>query len=165
MKKNILIPILLITGVILFPSCASIVSKSSWPLTVNSNPSGANIVVTNRKGVDVYKGTTPATMELKSGAGFFKKESYKIKFQLNGYGEKIIPLECKVNGWYFGNILIGGLIGLLIVDPATGAMYRLDNEVITETLTKSTSLNIPSLKIYGLNEIPEHLKTQLVKIN
>ena len=27
-----------------------------------------------------------------------------------------------MNGWYIGNILFGGLIGFLIVDPLTGAM-------------------------------------------
>jgi hypothetical protein len=56
---------------LLLPSCASIVSKTNWPLTINSNPSGAQIVVTNRAGIEVYKGNTPASMTLKSGAGFF----------------------------------------------------------------------------------------------
>jgi len=30
-----------------------------------------------------------------------------------------------MSGWYWGNILIGGLIGMLVVDPLTGAMYKL----------------------------------------
>lgn len=30
-----------------------------------------------------------------------------------------------MNGWYIGNLLFGGIIGLLIVDPATGAMWTL----------------------------------------
>lgn len=30
-----------------------------------------------------------------------------------------------MDGWYWGNILFGGLIGMLAVDPATGAMYKL----------------------------------------
>jgi hypothetical protein len=148
-------------------SCASIVSKSNWPLTVNSNPSGADITITNRGGFDVYKGTTPATLKLRSAAGFFKKESYKIKFQLNGFGAKIVPLECKVNGWYFGNILIGGLIGMLIVDPATGAMYRLDSGYINETLSTSTvSAHLGhELKVYSFNELPASFNGHLVKIN
>lgn len=155
---------LFILSSILLSSCASIVSKTNWPLTINSNPSGAQIVVTNRSGVEVYKGNTPASMTLKSGAGFFKKESYKVKFTMTGYDIKEIPIECKLNGWYFGNILIGGLIGMLIVDPATGAMYKLDKEIYTETLTKSTTSS-QSLKIYGLNEVPEHIRTHLIKIN
>ncbi len=73
--------------ILFISACASIVSKSNWPLTVNSNPSGANIIITNIDGKSVFSGTTPATLKLKSGAGFFKKESYKIKFQLTGYNE------------------------------------------------------------------------------
>jgi hypothetical protein len=148
-------------------SCASIVSKSNWPLTVNSNPSGADITITNRGGYDVYKGATPATLKLRSSANFFKKESYKIKFQLNGFGAKIVPLECKVNGWYFGNILIGGLIGMLIVDPATGAMYRLDSDYINETLSAASESTQTGheLQVYSYNDLPKSFKGHLMEIN
>jgi hypothetical protein len=44
-------------------------------------------------------------------------------------------LDSTLSGWYFGNILIGGLIGLLIVDPLTGAMYDLEPENIEQSLT------------------------------
>ena len=59
-------------------------------------------------------------------------------------------------------ITLGGVIGMLIVDPATGAMYKLDTEFLNETLSKSTaSIGKTELKIYGINEIPsvwtEHL--------
>src|SRR5438105_14819936 len=105
-------------------SCASIVSKSNWPVTVRSNPDGAKITITNRKGEQVYTGNSPAMLTLKSGAGFFKRESYKIKFELDGYAPREIPLQCKVNGWYWGNIVFGGLLGFLIIDADTGAMYQ-----------------------------------------
>lgn len=78
-------------------------------------------------------------MKLKSGAGFFSKESYTISLSLDGYETRKVNLECKVNGWYFGNLLIGGVIGMLIVYPATGAMYKLDNTGITENLSRSAS--------------------------
>lgn len=34
-----------------------------------------------------------------------------------------------MDGWYMGNLLFGGFIGFLIVDPATGAMWKLDDNV------------------------------------
>lgn len=166
MKKLILLSS--ITGLILMiSSCASIVSKSIWPLTVNSNPSGAVITISDRNSAVVYKSTTPANVKLKSGAGFFKKESYKIKFELSGYDVREIPVECKLNGWYWGNIFIGGLIGMLIVDPATGAMYKLDAEYITENLSKKTGSieTEPQLIIYEINDISKNLKEHLVKMN
>ncbi|WP_174263189.1 CsgG/HfaB family protein [Citrifermentans bemidjiense] len=35
-----------------------------------------------------------------------------------------------MNGWYWGNIVFGGVIGLLIVDPATGAMWKMDDTLM-----------------------------------
>ncbi len=76
-----------------------------------------------------------------------------------------MPVNFKVDGWYWGNIVFGGLIGWLIVDPATGAMYKLETEFVNETLAKSTaSLEQSELRIYGLNQIPESWKEHLVEV-
>ena len=144
-----------------FGSCASIVSKSNWPITVDSTPN-SSITITNRKGAEVYKGNTPAALKLKSGSGFFSKESYVVTFNRNGYETKKINIECKLNGWYFGNILLGGVIGMLIVDPATGAMYKLETSGIEETLQKNNSTS--ELKIINLQNVPDSLKGNLVKL-
>lgn len=149
------------------PSCATIVSKSSWPVSINSNPPGANLIVVNKSGQEVFKGNTPANLNLNSGSGYFTKEKYKVKFSMNGYADKEVELNCSLNGWYIGNLIFGGVIGFLIVDPASGAMYKLDLETLNETLIKSTSsLNHqPSLKIYSINDIPDDMKSHLIKIN
>lgn len=151
-----------------FSSCASIVSKSSWPVDVVSTPAGAKVTITNRKGVVVYNGLTPATLTLKSGSGFFKRESYTVKYELEGYAPMEVPLECSINGWYWGNILFGGIIGWLIVDPATGAMYRLNTGTVNRTLTKSSTSSVDTehtLKISTIGDIPKDMQGQLVKIN
>src|SRR5262245_46585117 len=106
-------------------SCASIVSKSRYPVTINSSPNGADVIVTNKRGEEVFKGRTPALVKLKSGGGFFTNAKYEIKLSKDGFTSKTVELKATLNGWYFGNLLFGGLIGLLIVDPATGAMYKL----------------------------------------
>ncbi len=54
-----------------------------------------------------------------------KVKSYKIKFSKAGYGDQVVVVRGKLDGWYFGNILFGGLIGMLIVDPITGKMWKL----------------------------------------
>ena len=155
---------LLLVAVTLFTGCASIVSKSSWPFSVDSNPSGAEVRITNKRGIEVFKGRTPTAMHLKSGAGFFSKESYVVSLSMNGYETKKINVECKLNGWYFGNIVFGGFIGLLIVDPATGAMFKLDSPGITEDLIQK-SANTVSLNILDKNSIPKSWEEHLVKIN
>lgn len=149
-------------------SCATIVSKSSWPISINSMPENAKISITDKKGIEIYNGQTPATLKLKSGSGFFGKARYQVKFEKEGYQSRTLPVEFKLNGWYFGNILIGGVLGLLIIDPATGAMYRLETKDLNETLIKNSttasSENQEQLKVYGINEIPEEWKSHLVKL-
>jgi len=150
--------------IVICSGCASIVSKSNWPLTVISTPSGAKVEITNIDGELAYSGTTPATMKLKSGAGYFSKQSYKVKLTMDGFGEKIIPVECKLNGWYIGNLVFGGLIGFLIVDPLTGAMYQLDAKVIHETFSDKISGSEPRLEILDINDLNEGLRKHLVAI-
>jgi hypothetical protein len=43
-------------------------------------------------------------------------------------------VDCNVNGWYIDNNLFGGLIGMLIVDPITGAMYKLSPDKLDASL-------------------------------
>lgn len=50
-----------------------------------------------------------------------------MRFSSPGYEEKVVPVIFELDGWYFGNILLGGVIGMLIVEPATGAMWKIDS--------------------------------------
>lgn len=118
--------------------CASIVSKSNWPVTVQSSPSGAKCIISKGEGVDVHSGETPMTVTLKASDGFFSSAKYIVNCIKEGHQKSTSELSAHLNGWYAGNIVFGGLIGLLIVDPGTGAMWRLD-ETHTVTLTHDAS--------------------------
>lgn len=118
-----------IIAALLFPACASIVSKSEWPVAIKSTPDKAEFVISNKTGGQVHSGTTPATIILPAKAGYFSGEAYKIVYSRTGFSTTTSSLETSLNGWYLGNLLFGGLIGLLIVDPLTGAMWRLPDEV------------------------------------
>lgn len=106
--------------------CASIVSKSNWPVTVQSNPSGAKCNVVKANGVQLHTGETPMTVTLDASSGFFSSAKYTVTCTKEGHQSSTSELSAHMNGWYIGNIVFGGLIGILIVDPATGAMWRLD---------------------------------------
>lgn len=145
--------------------CASIVSRSSYPVSIATTPPGASISITDKKSKEVYKGTSPATVTLKSGAGYFSKAEYQVKLSSPGYAEQIIPINYKLNGWYFGNLLIGGFIGMLIVDPATGAMWKLETAPLNVTLAKTAeTATTPTLKVIDISDVPESAKGGLVKI-
>lgn len=146
-------------------SCATILGKSSYPVSINTNPNGATISITDKKGKEVYKGQSPSTVTLKSGGGFFVKAEYQVKISANGYNEMIVPVNYKLNGWYFGNLLLGGVIGMLIVDPATGAMWKLDTPPISVTLSRPTAMSAPTLKILSVDEVSNAVKENMVRIN
>ena len=163
--KHLLTVFSILTLFAFIPGCATIFGGSNWPISVRTNPDGAKVEIRNKKGLEVYSGTSPATLRLKSGAGYFSKESYTISLSNAGYEPKTINLECKINGWYFGNILIGGVLGMLIIDPATGAMYKLDTKNIKENLSLvSTSFNgnDRSLLIMERDQIPPDAKKEIV---
>lgn len=129
--------IIIVIACMFMPSCASIVSKSSYPVSIDSNPQGAEIVIKNRKGEDVYNGTTPATIKLKSSSSYMRGEKYTIIIKAPGHMEQTAYVGSKLNGWYGANIFLGGIIGFFIVDPATGAMFQLDSTPINLTLPKA----------------------------
>lgn len=126
--------------------CASIVSHAQWPVTINSNPSGANVTIKDKDGVDMQRGTTPMTMTLASSRGYFSPAAYTFSFDKEGYLPATTSLSANMNGWYIGNLLFGGLIGFLIVDPATGAMWRLDNRVYS-TLSPDPNAQVKTNKL------------------
>lgn len=151
-------------GAMLFSSCATIFGKSNYPISINSNPNNAKISITDKKGKEVYLGNTPATVTLKSGAGFFSKAEYQVKISSSGFDDKIVPINFKLNGWYFGNLLIGGVLGMLIIDPATGAMWKVDSNFVNETLSKSTTAYVPELRFMDINQISAETKSHLIEI-
>jgi hypothetical protein len=117
------------TLAIALTGCASIFNGQTQAVTIKSDPDGANLVVTNRAGDKVHSGTSPATLTLKRGAGYFKSEIYRVTLMKEGYAPKELMITSSVSGWYIGNILFGGLIGMLAVDPATGGMYTFPESV------------------------------------
>lgn len=136
---------------------------------VDTEPQGATVQILNRNNVTIYNGRTPATLSLKHSSGFFRRASYTVILTLKGYEKREVTINSSLNGWYFANILFGGVIGMLIVDPATGAMYKLDRDLVSETLSPEvagTALNTSTntLKIVALKDIPERLRKELVRL-
>jgi hypothetical protein len=142
-------------------SCATIVSHTKWPIAIESKPEGVHVSIRNKSGFEIFAGHTPVVTQLRSGGGFFGKESYIVTLTHKSGEQRKINVECRINGWYFGNIIFGGLIGMLIVDPATGAMYRLENKDIYEVFKEDKT---SQLKILDLNSIPDEWKACLVEL-
>lgn len=138
--------------------CASIFSGSTQTLTFKSVPDTANITITNKLGEKIHTGSTPATVTLKRGNGYFKPAGYQVTFSKEGFQTKTVQVKATVNGWYIANIIFGGLIGFLIVDPITGAMYTLSpsdiNTLLDATQLVTTKKEQQSLTVMLVQDIP-----------
>lgn len=108
--------------------CASIFSGTTQDVAVRTTQ-GAKFSVTNSYGSRVASGTVGedalASANLVRSVGYFSPQAYKMKISKIGYHPKIVEVDPGMNGWYFGNLLFGGFVGMVIVDPLTGAMFRL----------------------------------------
>ncbi len=152
-------------AVFLSSGCASIVSKSSYPITINANPSSANLTIVNANNQELYSGGVPATVMLDASSGFFKKATYIMTVSAPGYNRISMPINFKIDGWYFGNLAFGGLIGMLIVDPATGAMYKPEQDIYSVSLgSDATGEATPRLEILDINKISEELRDNLTRV-
>ncbi|MDE1465249.1 hypothetical protein [Spartinivicinus poritis] len=118
-------------------------------------------------GETVHTRKIPETVELASGNGYFSSSSYTIAFAKKGYQQQSIMIT-STDGWYFGNLFLGGLIGMLIVDPLTGAMFKLQDTAQVDLIATSYQSNNrldKTLQVVSLNNLPEEYRSKLVKIN
>ena len=145
-------------------ACCSIVSKSSYPVTISSNPPGANFTLKKANGMAMSTGGTPATITLNSSEGYFQPAKYMVEFSRKGVTQSV-PLNASINGWYFGNLLFGGLIGMLIVDPATGAMWKLEDTTIATFNQTADAGRGHALRVCTIDQLPLSMRSHLVSIN
>lgn len=157
--------IILFTTIITTSGCASILSDNKYPVTLTSEPSSSRFVIKNSVGRELHSGITPFTITLKSYDGFFTAAKYSISFYRDGYHPSTVDLNSTVDGWYFANIIFGGFIGMLIVDPATGAMWRLPElETIKLTPENSALFKSKQLNIMNLESLPNSAKDSLTPL-
>ena len=97
--------------------------------------------MTDIEGDIVYRGKTPTVVDLDAGAGYFVRERYTVRLYDGGkvVGER--EIENSIDGWYFVNWFGPTLFGFLIVDPITGAMWKLDDNVTVYRDVETTDTN------------------------
>src|SRR3569832_821012 len=129
-----LLPLIVAAG--LSSGCASIVGKrGAETLNLSSSPERADVTIADESGQVVYRGSTPTVVNLEKKRGYFSGKDYIITIAKSGYRNQTILVKTRPNGWYLaGNLLFGGLIGYLIVDPLTGAMWTFDANAINANL-------------------------------
>lgn len=123
----------------IFLGCCSIIHGTKQNIAFQSSPSGAMVEVKDAMGVSYGSCDTPCSLELK------RQREYKVNIYKSGYASFEFVIQRKTDGWVFGNILFGGIIGL-IVDFSNGAAYKLSPNEVQTTLSPSSlgSVNVNS---------------------
>lgn len=130
--KNITVAVLV---VVFLTGCATIISGTSQEIGIVSRPSGAKVIING-----VFRGTTPMAIKLS------RKDTHKIRLELEGYKPYEVVLVRRINWWVLGNLIFGGLIGLA-VDAISGGIYRLSPDSIDVKLDVAKGDTVLFIKV------------------
>lgn len=149
-----------VLSAVFFYGCASIFTGTDQTVSINSSPTKADFVVKEMKGgVEVTSGTTPATIKLA------KKNEYTVAIKLPGYKDATVAITQSLQGWFWGNLICGGVVGM-IIDYVDGAMWDLEPNQVMISLVSATAYNGPTRLYAVFRAYDDHgqLKTMVVPL-
>lgn len=149
--------------------CATIAGGGkTQTVTFNSEPPEANVSISGQ-----VIGKTPVTVSLE------RKSNQTITFEKAGYKPFTTSFATKINPWFFGNIILGGVFGST-TDAASGAMYEYSPNAYYATLVPDQPFGLsaskprdirqfvvasgPSIRLHIAAGEGEHLSALLVMI-
>ena len=123
------VAVLLAVCMVFSSGCATIATGGGedQAVRVSSLPKGADVYVNDER-----VGKTPMSVRLP------RKDVHQVRVEKAGYQPYERELKSGLNGWMFGNIILGGLIGLG-VDLLSGASTSLTPTNVSPTLVKNTT--------------------------
>ncbi len=115
MKRKEAIVVLLLCSVLMLSGsgCCTIMSGSTQKIPISSTPAGARITADTGTSI-----TTPGSIVLE------RKTAHTLVAEYPGSKQQQQQLQPKLNNWVWGNILIGGVIGL-VIDIVSGSVNEL----------------------------------------
>lgn len=133
---------------IFLTSCSSIFNGSLQDVRVNSTPENAKIYVNGN-----FISNSPSTVKLKRG------ETHVIELRKDGYQTFKITTSKNITGWFWGNLICGGVLGF-IIDLASGNAYDVEPGAINAILDKGIGMNekyqLENFSIINVNDENGH---------
>jgi uncharacterized protein YceK len=135
--------LVLLAIALLLSGCATLFTGTDANVKVTADPGTANAVIKTQGGQVVYDGAVPATVKLP------KKNSYTVEITQAGYKTQTVFISQGVTGWFWGNLCLGGVVGMLI-DWGTGGMWDLHPSQIDAKLAmaKVDGVDGPAVAFY-----------------
>lgn len=118
-----------VSVVVLFSAtgCSTVVNGKKQIVTINSNVADAQVIVDG-----VLVGKTPFTGEIP------RASKAMVQVTKDGYISKTVTMDTNFEPIFWGNILIGGVLGST-TDAASGSMYKYAPGTIQVDLEKKPS--------------------------
>jgi hypothetical protein len=114
-------------------SCATLVNGTKQTVSFNSEPSGASVILVNKKGIETTIGTTPTSQAIPRKTKF-------IKFNAEGYQTETFNARDNAGvHWLYWLDLASCFYGNIIpvvVDLSTGSYIQLQDNVKVELKKK-----------------------------
>lgn len=105
--------------------CSTIMNDRMTDVQVTSEPSGQHFSITDEDGKRVATGVTPAKVNLDAAAGFFDGQTYRVAYDKG----PTVELDSHVTGWYWMGFIILPVTSAMLVDPISGDMFSLPDNV------------------------------------
>jgi hypothetical protein len=122
MKKPI--AIVCLVSILFMSGCATLFKGNTERVDMQASPVQADVYING-----ILMGKTPLQLKLQS------KKEYAIEFRAEGYQPRVYNISNKVGaGWVILDVILG--LVPVIVDAATGAWYKLDQNNIDAVLIK-----------------------------
>lgn len=156
-KGYFVVSVLLIST--LTVGCASIIHGSRQDVRVMSNPTGAVV----RVNLNNQATTTPGMLTLNR-----KEIGYVLTFEKEGYKPVEVSLRRTIDGWLFGNIIFGGIIGI-VIDFASGSSYKLTPDEVSTVLVQMQQASLKrghgdDLFVFAdLEQLPKEIRERIAR--
>ncbi len=109
--------------------CATIFGGGTNQNVNLSANTAATYTVKSSSGLQMAQGNVGGSVRLP------RKNEYQIEIQAPGYQTQNIGVAKGMNGWFWANLLLGGIVGMAI-DAASGAMWKLEPATVSVSLAK-----------------------------
>jgi hypothetical protein len=133
--------------------CATIVSGTTQQVSFDSEPEGVKVSVDGRE-----LGLTPMTIQFDKST---KKQN--VTFEKEGYKTRTMHMATTADPWFFGNILLGGLIGST-TDGLSGAVVQYAPDQYFVSLTPGEGIeedpDVRAFIVSGYTNIVEELQSE-----
>jgi hypothetical protein len=115
----------------MFTGCASIICGKQQSVSIDSKPTGAEVLVYDSNGEIIFQSTTPCVANLNRRTSDYESADYVVLIRKEGFAPVQVPLTGKLNRAYLANFL--NVIGFAI-DPITGALWTLSPDEVSPKL-------------------------------